>query len=93
MLSRLSRGNDSSNSSRSIWLQFNGLDTFADISVCGCHVASTNNQFRQWWFDVSEIVEGCGEEEVMLEMEFGSAPIIADGIAEEAGAETWPYGV
>ena len=84
---------ENSSSGRSTWLQFNGLDTFANISLCGCHVASTNNQFRQWWFDVSEIVGGCGEEELTLGLEFGSAPIIADGIAEERGAETWPYGV
>lgn len=79
----------------STWLQFNGLDTFASISLCGQHVASTNNQFRQWWFDVSEIVAGsCGEDgEGLLELEFGSAPVVANGIAEEPGAETWPYGV
>jgi beta-mannosidase len=77
----------------STWLQFNGLDTFAEISLCGCHVANTNNQFRQWWFDVSGIVGGCEEEEPVLELNFGSAPIIANGIAEEPGAETWPYGV
>jgi beta-mannosidase len=92
VLSGLSKGNDSA-SKRSTWLQFNGLDTFADISLCGRRVASTDNQFRQWWFDVSEIVAGCGEEELTLEMEFGSAPVVADGIAGEEGAETWPYGV
>ena len=91
-LERSSDGNSSSSSS-STWLQFNGLDTFADISLCGCHVASTNNQFRQWWFDVTGIVGECEEEEVILEMEFASAPVIANGIAGEEGAETWPYGV
>lgn len=90
VLSGLS-GNSSSSSST--WLQFNGLDTFADISLCGCHVASTNNQFRQWWFDISEVVAACSEEEPVLSLNFGSAPIIANGIAEEPGAETWPYGV
>ena len=82
-------------SNSSTWLQFNGLDTFASISLCGRHVASTNNQFRQWWFDVSGIVDGaCGQQDdVVLEMNFGSAPIIANGIANEPGQETWPYGV
>ena len=84
-------GNSSSGSST--WLQFNGLDTFAEIALCGGHVANTNNQFRQWWFDVSGIVGGCEEEEPVLELNFGSAPIIANSIAEEPGAETWPYGV
>jgi beta-mannosidase len=77
----------------STWLQFNGLDTFTSISLCGCHVANTNNQFRQWWFDVSEIVGSCGEDEVTLSLNFGSAPIIANEIANEPQAETWPYGV
>jgi beta-mannosidase len=82
-----------SRAAESTWLQFNGLDTFASISLCGCHVASTNNQFRQWWFDVSEIVGSCSEEEVTLSLNFGSAPIIANEIANEPHAETWPYGV
>jgi len=82
----------SANSS-STWLQFNGLDTFADISLCGRHVASTNNQFRQWWFDVSELLESCDEKEPTLSLNFGSAPIIANNIANEPSAETWPYGV
>jgi beta-mannosidase len=77
----------------STWLLFDGLDTFASIELCGRHVASTNNQFRQWWFDVSDIVEGaCGDgyEGAVLSMNFGSAPEIADAIAGEAAAETWP---
>jgi beta-mannosidase len=82
----------------STWLLFDGLDTFASIELCGRHVASTNNQFRQWWFDVSEIVDGaCGGEDgdggAVLSMNFGSAPMIADEIAGEKDAETWPYGV
>jgi len=82
-----------SRNSSSTWLQFNGLDTFADISLCDCHVASTNNHFRQWWFDVSGIAGACGEEEPVLSLNFGSAPLIANGIADEPGTETWPYGV
>jgi beta-mannosidase len=85
-------------SNSSTWLLFDGLDTFASIELCGRHVASTNNQFRQWWFDVSEIVDGaCGGEDgdggAGLSMNFGSAPMIADEIAGEKDAETWPYGV
>jgi beta-mannosidase len=86
-------GLSGNSSSSSTWLQFNGLDTFVDISLCGRHVASTNNQFRQWWFDVSETIAACSDEEPILSLDFGSAPIIANGIAEEPGAETWPYGV
>jgi len=76
----------------STWLLFNGLDTFASISFCGQHVAAVNNQFRQYFFDVSEILLSCTEAPV-LSMNFGSAPSIADAIANEPGQETWPFGV
>jgi beta-mannosidase len=87
------RGLSRNSNGSSTWLQFNGLDTFAEISLCGRHVANTNNQFRQWWFDVSGIVGRCEEEEPVLELNFGSAPLIANGIADKPGAGTWPYGV
>lgn len=76
----------------STWLLFNGLDTFTSISFCGQQVASTNNQFRQYFFDVSDILYKC-EQEPTLSINFGSAPNIADAIANEPGQETWPYGV
>lgn len=83
----------SSNAS-STWLQFDGLDTFTSISFCGQHVASTNNQFRQYWFDVSSILSSCSSEsERVLSINFGSAPKIADAIAAEPGQETWPFGI
>lgn len=77
----------------STWVQFDGLDTFASISFCGKFVASTNNQFRQWWFDVSSILKACPAGKEILSMNFGSAPIIANQIANEPGQETWPFGV
>jgi beta-mannosidase len=95
-LSSKAKGNGNGNGTTNTWLLFDGLDTFASIELCGQHVASTNNQFRQWWFDVSEIVdEACvgRAEGTILSMSFGSAPKIADQIAAEPGAETWPYGV
>jgi beta-mannosidase len=78
------------NSTTNTWLLFDGLDTFASIELCGRNVASTNNQFRQWWFDVSDIVDEACAGDAVLSMNFGSAPKIADEIAGEAGAETWP---
>lgn len=86
---------NSSISDKDTWLLFDGLDTFASIELCGRHVASTNNQFRQWWFDVSDIiVDGaCDGGAAVLSMNFGSAPTIANQMAGEPGAETWPYGV
>lgn len=83
-----------SENASSTWLQFNGLDTFTSISFCGEHVASTDNQFRQYWFDVSSILSSCSAEaDRVLSINFGSAPLIADAIASEPGQETWPYGV
>jgi beta-mannosidase len=71
---------------------FNGLDTFTSIDLCGQHIASTNNQFRQYYFDVSQIVASCTDEP-LLSINFGSAAKIADKIAVEPGQETWPYSV
>ena len=75
----------------STWLLFNGLDTFTSIEVCGQHVASTNNQFRQYYFDVSNILSSCSSTP-MLSINFGSSVNISADIANEPGQETWPYG-
>lgn len=73
------------------YLLFQGLDTFTSIELCGQHVASTNNQFRQYYFDVTDILSACGNDSA-LTINFGSAPLIAQQIADEPGQETWPYG-
>ena len=78
-------------SSKQTWLLFNGLDTFTSIEFCGKHVAATNNQFRQYYFDVSTFLSTCSSP--ILSINFGSAPEIAESIAAEPGQETWPYGV
>lgn len=76
----------------SSWLLFNGLDTFASIELCGQHVASTNNQFRQYYFDVSTILSSCPSVPI-LSINFGSAVNITAAIASEPGQEIWPPGV
>lgn len=88
--SALISGLDTSSSTQT-WLLFNGLDTFTSIEFCGQPVASTNNQFRQYYFDVSTLLSNCTSP--LLSINFGSAPMIADQIAAEPGQETWPYGV
>lgn len=70
---------------------FNGLDTFTRIEFCGQPVASTNNQFRQYYFEVSALLSNCASP--TLSINFGSAPMIANQIAVEPNQETWPYGV
>jgi beta-mannosidase len=79
-------------SASSTWLLFNGLDTFTSIELCNQHVASTNNQFRQYYFDVSQILAGC-DGASLLSINFGSVPTIVNEIAAQPGQETWPFGV
>ncbi|KAI2784258.1 glycoside hydrolase family 2 protein [Daldinia loculata] len=74
------------------FLLFNGLDTFANISLCSKSVANTNNQFRQYFFDVTDILSGCSYDSPELLVEFGSAPRIANELAALPGAPTWPEG-
>ncbi|KAI1874252.1 uncharacterized protein JN550_002831 [Neoarthrinium moseri] len=78
-------------SSSQTFLLFNGLDTFASIDLCGKHVASTDNQFRQYYFNVTDIVPNCGND-TLLSLNFGSAPNIAAGILNQPNQRTWPYG-
>ncbi|PLB39600.1 beta-mannosidase mndA [Aspergillus candidus] len=74
------------------WLVFDGLDTFATISFCGQPIASTDNQFRQYHFDVSTVLKRCKDDPV-LSINFGSAPRIVDAMAEDPSLEKWPDGV
>jgi beta-mannosidase len=55
-------------------------------------VASTNNQFRQYHFDVSNVLSNCSGTP-KLSINFGSAVNITADIANEPGQETWPFGV
>ncbi|KAK4988671.1 hypothetical protein LTR50_003750 [Elasticomyces elasticus] len=71
----------------STWLLFNGLDTFTSIEMCGQHAASTNNQFRQYSLDVSDIFRSCSGNP-KLSLNFGSAPNIANTIAAEPDQES-----
>lgn len=73
------------------YLLFQGLDTFTSIELCGQHVAATNNRFRQYYFDVTDVLSDCTLDPD-LSINFGSAPQIAENIANEPGQETWPYG-
>lgn len=77
----------------STWLRFDGLDTFASIYFCDRFVAATDNQFRQYWFNVTDYVASCKPEDAILSINFGSAPLIANATAEAPGQETWPNGI
>ncbi|UNI18471.1 Beta-mannosidase [Purpureocillium takamizusanense] len=75
------------------FILFNGLDTFADVSFCGRHVATTDNQFRQWRLDVSDAARSCDSETPELKVTFASAPNMAAYLASQPDAETWPWGI
>lgn len=72
---------------------FDGLDTFAEIKLCGEHIANTDNQFRQYVLDITSALNGCSADDPTLEVKFGAAPNITEAIAAEPGQETWPGGV
>ncbi|KZP11220.1 glycoside hydrolase family 2 protein [Athelia psychrophila] len=69
------------------YLIFDGLDTFAAVSLCNTSVASVNNQFRRWSFDVSGILAGAGCAQPVLEVAFTNAPAMAQYLADPAVPE------
>lgn len=72
----------SGNASRT-YLVFEGLDTFASISFCNESIGTTNNQFRQYNFDITSVLSAC-EGEPRLEINFGSASTITQALGHQA---------
>ncbi|OAA57193.1 glycoside hydrolase family 2 protein [Cordyceps fumosorosea ARSEF 2679] len=77
--------------SLSTWLVFDGLDTYSTIKLCDKTVATTDNQFKQWLFDVTSVVNDCDGEGV-LSINFGAVPAIINKL-NGSGIETWPQEV
>ena len=75
------------------FLLFNGLDTIAHVYFCGQSIATTNNQFQQYFFNITDVLSSCNYTAPELRIEFDSAPGYAYAQAAEPGAETWPWGV
>jgi beta-mannosidase len=75
------------------YLVFNGLDTYAAVEFCGQHIGNADNQFRQWVFDISEVLASCTSPQPQLAVKFGATPNISAAIAAEPGQETWPDGI
>lgn len=85
---------DSNGTTTTTHLLLNGLDTIADVSLCNQHIASTDNQFRQYFFDVSAALGACpGPDPPQLRVQFSSAPGTAYAMAAQPDAATWPWGV
>ena len=76
-----------SNSQTRSWLVFEGLDTFAEIKLCNHLVANVANQFRQFSFDVTDILPKCSGKPT-LSINFGSAAKIVLEIANSTGPGT-----
>ncbi|KAK3403387.1 glycoside hydrolase family 2 protein [Sordaria brevicollis] len=80
------------------YLLFNGLDTFANISLCGQPVAYTRNQFRQYLFNITSILStsclptsnSTAPKGPELRIHFPSVPITAETIASQPNQSTWP---
>lgn len=58
---------------------FDGLDTYATIKFCDHIVGTPDNQFRQWFYDVSSLLASCKSDPV-LSINFGSVPRIINAI-------------
>ncbi|KAJ7840802.1 family 2 glycoside hydrolase [Mycena olivaceomarginata] len=72
----------------STYLVFQGLDTFAHITLCNQVVGDTDNMFRQYIFDVSSILRSCGHTTPRLAINFGSAVNITHALS--AGSDPDP---
>jgi len=68
---------------QNIELQFDGLDTYAEVYLNGSQILSANNIFRRWTIDVKKLIR-VGEN--LLEIHFESA--VKKG---KQGAEKLPY--
>lgn len=63
------------------WLVFEGLDTFVEIKLCNEVVANVANQFRQFTFDVTDVLPKCSGDP-FVSLNFGSAASIVLDIAK-----------
>lgn len=65
---------------------FNGLDTFTTIEICGQIIGTTNNQFRQYTFDITSAIKNCKGDPIVA-LNFGSAPKIVNEIAADPDSQ------
>ncbi|KAH6603175.1 beta-mannosidase a [Trichoderma cornu-damae] len=71
------------------WLVFDGLDTYATVKFCDHIVGTPDNQFRQWFYDVSSVLASCKSDPV-LSINFGSVPRIINAINASDEVQHWP---
>ncbi|TFK54547.1 glycoside hydrolase family 2 protein [Heliocybe sulcata] len=71
-------------------LVFYGLDTIANITLAGHPVAWVNNQFRQYVFDVTEMLASPNSGDTNLTVEFESAWYYGLNVTARPDAEYFP---
>ncbi|UKZ58241.1 hypothetical protein TrVGV298_012108 [Trichoderma virens] len=79
-------------SNTATWLVFDGLDTYATVKFCDHIVGTPDNQFRQWFYDVSSALASCKSDPV-LSINFGSVPRIINAINASDEVQHWPASV
>ncbi|PLW23510.1 hypothetical protein PCASD_12060 [Puccinia coronata f. sp. avenae] len=72
------------------YLVFNGLDTFCDIRLNGYHIGSTDNAFRSWVFDATQVIKSSRNQTLPLSLKFASAYAVASKLAHEPGNIWFP---
>lgn len=72
------------------YLVFDGLDTFTNIILCNQTVASTNNQFPQYHFNVTSILDRCSDPAPTLQLVFLSPSEVTQQISSKPGQEHFP---
>ncbi|KAH9465609.1 hypothetical protein MJO28_007381 [Puccinia striiformis f. sp. tritici] len=72
------------------YLVFNGLDTFCEIKLNGKLIGSTDNAFRSWVFDATQVVKPSLNKTVPLSLRFASAYATASKLAHEPGNMWFP---
>ncbi|KAJ6598177.1 family 2 glycoside hydrolase [Mycena vulgaris] len=75
------------NLNTSTYLVFQGLDTFAHITLCNQVVGDTNNMYRQYIFDVTAILHACHMPAPQLAINFGSAVNITHALSAGSDAD------
>ncbi|THU97773.1 glycoside hydrolase [Dendrothele bispora CBS 962.96] len=88
---------DSSSSQDQTLLVFYGLDTIANITFAGQPVAWVNNQFRQYFFDVTPHILSAttngGSNDLNLTVDFESAVTYGLNVTSRPDAEFFPIGI
>lgn len=84
-LSDFTLDDDASSKANSLMV-FEGIDTAASIQLNGVSLGETNNMFRRYTFDVTQVLEEAGNNTLVVEIE--SAATYAN-----AQAEAYPYDV